>query len=348
MSAGKALTGIDDEEEEFFRRHMPSWERYSYHFYYGFDKKEGKLYHTDIGYLNPNATFHEPVMRLLSGENVDEKGAGLVAAYRFLEPFVSPEILAESSVEAFYNANLDQGTFQGQVYNPALPPSRKAEEAAKHVAKEFVPGTLKQAGQTWQAFAQDPEFGEDPPTKLESIAEPLTGQNVRSVDFANSLKWKSINLSSELDDARNLWFTTAVQRGEVSKEELKEALRNSYDAQKEAIDAAHKDLIGAQLAGVSEKRAFSVLRANGLSQEDVIDVLDGRFRPRPDYNILQGQIASERVTGNEQDARLLEERNQIIQEVYDEVVPEYRQPNDEALKEATRERVSQSAENTDQ
>jgi hypothetical protein len=238
---------------------------------------------------------------------------------------------------------LENLTFQGNIYNPQLPTRRKIEEGAKHVAKDFVPGTLTQANQTWQAFAQDPEFGEDPPTKVEAIAEPLTGQNMRTIDFANSLKWKTINLDNKLSDARSLWFTSVVQRGEVTKEDLEEALRNSLDAQKKAIEAAHTDLIGAQLAGVSEQRALAILQANGLSKRDAIDVLDGRFRPRPDRNMLQGQIASERATGNERDARLLEERNELVQEVLDEVVPEYRRPNDETQREATEERLDRNS-----
>jgi hypothetical protein len=342
MAGGKALTGIGDDEEDLIRRHMPSWERYSYHFYHSRDEEAGTISYVDIGYLNPDATLHEPVMRLLAGEKIDEQGWAHVAGYRFLEPFVSPEILTQSTVEAVTNARLENLTSQGNIYNPQLPTRRKIEEGAKHVAKDFIPGTLTQANQTWQAFAQDPEFGEDPPTKVEAIAEPLTGQNMRTIDFANSLKWKTINLDNKLSDARSLWFTSVVQRGEVTKDDLEEALRNSLDAQQEAIEAAHTDLISAQVAGVSEKRALAILQANGLSKRDAIDVLDGRFRPRPDYNMLQGQIASERATGNEQDAQLLEERNELVQEVLDEVVPEYRQPNDEAQREATEERLNQS------
>jgi hypothetical protein len=342
MAGGKALTGIGDDEEDLIRRHMPSWERYSYHFFHSRDEEAGTASYVDIGYLNPDATLHEPVMRMLAGEEIDEQSWGHVAAYRFLEPFISPEILTRSAIEAVTNARFEQGTFEGNIYNPELSRRRKIEEGAKHVAKDFVPGTLTQAKQTWQAFAQDPEFGEDPPTKVEAIAEPLTGQNMRTIDFANSLKWKTINVDQKLSDARSLWFTSVVQRGEVTQEDLEEALRNSLNAQQEAIEAAHTDLIGAQVAGVSEERALAILQANGLSKRDAIDVLDGRFRPRPDFNILQGQIQSQRVTGNEQDAQLLEERAELVRKVLREVIPEYRRPNDEAQREVTEERLNQS------
>jgi len=41
----------------------------------------------------------------------------------------------------------------------------------------------------------------------------------------------------------------------------------------------------------------------------------------------------------------MQQRNELVQEVLDEVVPEYRRPNDEAQREATEERLNRNDQN---
>jgi hypothetical protein len=335
---GMALAGVDDEFDDYFRRHLPSWEKYSYLFYY--PSEEGEQSFVDIGYLNPNATFHEPVLAALGGEEVDEKSAGATAAYRFLAPFVSPEILTQSVAEAAFNESYESG---GPIYNPELPPTEKAEEAAKHIAKDFTPGVLEQANDIRQSFAADQEgYGEDAPTKLEALASTFLGQSMRTVEADNSWKWKTINLQSQYRDAGSIWYQALTERGSVSRSELEERYRTSLQRKQELVQKAHKDLIGAELMGLSEQEAYSIMDAQGAADALKADVMAGRFRPRPDFNILSGRIQSERQSGNEEDAERLQERAEVAREIMQEVSQEFRRPSDEDAAQSAEERLSNS------
>lgn len=335
-SIGAAMAGIGDEEDEQLRRFLPSWEKYSYLVHLPSEK--GTAQFVDIGYLNTNATFHEALfLALEGGENRSPMELALATGYKLAEPFVSGEILTQKIFEAVQNQTLEDGQ---PIANEQLPLRENAQKWIMHVAETLVPRTLKTLEEGVGAFqSSDDGYGIEGPTKLEAIANPLLGQNMRTVEMGNALKWRVIDLQSKYRDAGSIFYETLTKRGSVSRSELEEAYRQTLQAKKDLIETAHKDVVAAETFGLSHGQAYSILRSQGVSKRIAVGAMTGRFLPKPDFNALQGRIESERRAGNTEDAQILQMRQRMARQVMQQVAAEFRRPADAAATESETDRL---------
>jgi len=332
---GMTLAGVGEGEDEQFRRFLPSWEKFSYLF---FLPSEGdKQQFVDLGFLNPEANFHEAVYTTLAGEEAGVENSAWAAGYKFAEPFVSKEILSQATLEAVNNQSLETGN---PIANPELPLREQVEKRASHVAQYLAPRVLRTASEINSAFSDEDGYGVDGPTKLESIISPLAGQNIRTVDMRNALKWQTINLERRYGQASSIWYNTLTKRGTVSASEMADAYRQSLQAKKDLVESAHQDVNAAESFGLSRGQALSIMKAQGISDKVALGALSGRFMPNPDPNILQGRIESELASGNHRDAALLQQRQKMALQVMREVSSEFVGRFDKEARQAEKDAVS--------
>ena len=315
----KALTGFDDEDDEYLRRLLPEWSQYSNIFH--LNAEDGKASYVDLGYLNPYKAYGEAAIAAMQGDDVDPWRAAGTALSRLLSPFISEEILSKKVREAIVNRSTDSGA---PIANPALKQTKPAEfwgQRVAHILSTFEPSTSKDVRGAWNAFFDKGLYQDGDPTQ--EIMSLFAGQRIKTIDMAERIKWETLDFEEQYRNASQLFSSTLTKRGTVSASDIEEAYRESVEAKSNIIDHMSRDVQAAINFGLSPRQAFAVLRTNNVGKDRAIQVMAGQYVPRPSENVLKSRIEAARTEGRTEDAQLLMRRRRMAVEAQKKVQQEF-------------------------
>jgi hypothetical protein len=272
-AATAALVGMDREDEEALRRFLPSWSKDHPLAHMGRDAKGNPLY-VDMGVTDPHAFLAEPVYAAMRADD-PEQGA-LQAALAVGKPFFTEELLTERLLDVARNEKREGG----QVWNEQLSPLTKMGSGAQHVAGAFVPGGVTAARRFGMGLTGTPEqkTGRVYDPAHEAVA--MTGQRISPVDLTRSLEYKGRSFQTGKVEAARISTEVQRARGMVSDEELQKAYEKSEAARRKLFDDLRLDVLAAERLGVDRKDIIKSLKAGGVSEQDTLHLLHGRYVPR--------------------------------------------------------------------
>jgi hypothetical protein len=268
--ASMALMGMDADDDEAIRAQLPEWSRNSQLFYTGYDE-DGLPTYLDLSYLDPYTYLKKPISAILSGNNrgLDTKIGD--ALREFLDPFVGPDIAAGALGEVIFN----QKRGGGQVYNPEAQGFDKATDILTHIRKATQPGILSNMERTVKALEGDVSpSGRAYKPKDEALG--WIGFRFGTLNLRQSMIYKGYAFRDSKSQSTRLLDRVAGSPSKASPAELQKAVRSMVGARNKTYRDMIKLIEGSRKLGVPTTDIRRSLRAAGVSQEDVKQLLRGR------------------------------------------------------------------------
>lgn len=315
----KALTGYDDEDDEYLRRLLPSWSQFSNLFH--LPAPDGKASYLDLGYLNPYKAYGEFAIAAMTGDDIDPWRTAGNAVKRLLDPFISEEILSQKVREAITNRSTETGA---PIANPALKQNDFEEFWARrfwHILKAFEPTTSKDVRGLISSMDAKGLYEDGDPTQ--EIMSLFAGQRIKTIDMAERIKWETMDFEEQYRNASRLFTSVLTERGTVDAGEVENAYRQSIEAKQDIIKHMHEDVNAAMNFGLSPRSAYTVLRSNDVGSDRAMMVMAGAFLPQPDENVLVSRIEAALAEGREDDARAFRRRREFALQAMQRVQEEY-------------------------
>ncbi|WP_425153950.1 hypothetical protein [Candidatus Palauibacter sp.] len=292
--ASRVMLGIDEEDDEDFRKFLPPWSRNSTLVYLG-RKANGDVRYVDLSYTDPYSYVRKPFQAFMRGEDF-EKALYDAVWQETLQSFLGEEILAGKLADVWRNRR----AAGGQVYNPAAGPEQKLQDAALHVWDALEPGAMSSAERIAMGLS-----GEKSPTgrsydAREEIAAVVTGIRLQSLDLRQSLSFRASDALRSYRDAGRQLTGVVGRRGTVTGEEITaehgDAQGGREGAWADAGDAARAAL----RLGVSRDEVRSILDDAGWSKRDAGAIARGEDAPVYDlapayYRTLRDRLGRDRV-----------------------------------------------------
>lgn len=279
---GKAMLGINQKQEEDFRRFQPSWSKNSKWLFTAKDDK-GKLSAVNLSYLDPYSYITDPVNAIISsvrtGSPIQE--TVLETMKEALRPWISPQMLAQALSEA-YQGKTESGR---EIWNKTDPGVDIATKSVQHVASVLKPGTLQRIERRIIPAIRNeqPLYGR----KLEpgpEIARELTGMAIEQFDFRNGLAYRARTFTDLDKEAEGLFHRTVSQTQTTTPSDLLKSYQESDQRRFGIWQEMRKDFLAAVRQGVTVEEARKLMQARGMSRADVMAISNGKYIPMPISN----------------------------------------------------------------
>lgn len=257
------VQGVDDDEEEALRRFLPPWSRTSDLFFLDRDEN-GLPKYIDLGYSDPYNYIRKPMNAIIFGLRSEDEldDAFIEATGQLFAPFLTPEILAGTIMEAITNKKMDSGD---QVYNPALPVSERYTEATLHILKALEPSTINTFRKIHKAYTGEVMRSGVAYNMSDVLKGIATGQRIYSIDpmYANIFKFNEAG--QMFLDAKKI-YNSAYYNERSTREDIEEAYNKSIESQqmtyrdiKKDYDAALKLMAPTMGVGAAKRELFLML-----------------------------------------------------------------------------------------
>ena len=246
-TAARALLGMKKQDEDDARRFVAPWSRNSS---IALLRKDGPtISFIDLGYLNPFAIIHKPIMAAYKGlSEGDIRKAGYDAMTEFFEPLLGDGILSQKMKDVWSNHIEQSGKF---VANPELPFASRQAETVKYIAPIFIPATARTIiPKIYRAINKIPEKSGvvlDPTTE---VIAAMGGQRVTTLNINKQIGYKARDAQRRYENARQIFIEKANSRGAITAKDLQLAYSKMNNAVIDIRSELRKDVSAAVRQGV--------------------------------------------------------------------------------------------------
>jgi len=246
-TAARALRGMKKEDEDDTRRFVAPWSRNSS---IALLRKDGPtISFIDLGYLNPFAIIHKPIMAAYRGLSEDDMlKAGYEAMTEFFEPLLGDGILSKKMKDVWSNHIEQSGKF---VANPELPFASRQAARVKYIAPIFVPAAIRSTiPKVYRAINKIPEKSGvvlDPKTE---VIAAMGGQRVTTLNINKQIGYKARDAQRRYENARQIFLEKANSRGAITAKDLQLAYSQMNNAVIDIRSELRKDVSAAVRQGV--------------------------------------------------------------------------------------------------
>jgi hypothetical protein len=290
-----ALVGISGEEEREFRKLLPEWQRNNQLLFTG--KENGKIRFADFSFSDPLSYLKTPVIafsgEIWSGDerSFNEKvGDGILNAMQTLAaPFVSEQLFSGSLMQLYSNKD---GSGR-QIVNWQDDPGAIAGAIGGHLIQPFLPGTydsVERIGRAFTGYVSPSGRSYDKGNEIMSFF----GARISEVDVRQSLGFKTKAFMQNYREAAQLFTGPFLSRGTQDSESITEGYNSANSAVQRLFGELRGIYLGAIRLGVPQKEVLSILKANGLSEENLAMLRSGKFKP---YQASKQAITKNREAG---------------------------------------------------
>jgi len=265
-----AIMGFDDDDDEAVRMMGPPWSKNSDMFYVGFDEN-GLPEYFDLSFLDPYNYLKRPLHAILRGDD-DWQDKLKSALTDITGPFIGTDILAGALGEIVYN----QKETGGPVYNPDDAELEQFKAIFNHLRKAVQPGTFGNIERMTKAVQGDTSrWGQQ--YKVANEIWALGGFRKSTLNPLQSISFQSMDFASRTRNASQILSYPLGGQNEVSDADIE----NAFGRMIEARRAAFQDMVDyvalAKSLGVSNSSVRSVLKASGVSADNVTALMRGRI-----------------------------------------------------------------------
>jgi hypothetical protein len=281
--ASRLIVGALDDEDDYLRQFLPSWQESSELVWIG--KQAGKVQYVDLSYTNPFAYFSKPVKAMLHSEDWGEgfqKAAGEAGS-----PYFQEDILTSKVLDVARNKKASSG---GEVYPEYGTTTEKATKSAGHIWQALEPGAITTVRKLKDAATGTVgEHGQTRtiPNELLSLA---SGLKIESKDINQGLMFDAKGYARSLGKTTQMLSRVIGREGTVSAQEIKTSFQSMERARREEFDTMHKKFKAAVGLGVPVEKAYQTLRANGISEDNADNVVNGVYVPYEMTKQLEDKI----------------------------------------------------------
>lgn len=284
-SLSRQLLGISPEEASDAREFQAPWDKNAQLFYT--DKNPGQLGYINLSYINPYsgiADLSSPIIHgLSSGEGIDEITGQMFA--KAIEPFANEGILAAKLIDVARN----QTESGRQVYNPSDP--NKIVPIMGHVLEALEPGTVTRLREKYIPALQGRTTiqGKKLSPAQEFLSE-ITGLKKQTIDFTQSLAYKSSNFREADQNAEKIFRDVALRRGTVDPEEIVQSFTESNQARFAQWKSMYRGIRAAERRGVPASEIRNTLKTTGVTDKDAKSLLRGIYEPYTPSAYFRAQL----------------------------------------------------------
>jgi hypothetical protein len=290
-----SLVGISGEEEREFRKLLPKWQRNSQLLFTG--KENGKIRFADFSFSDPLSYLKTPAIafgrEIWSGDerSFNEKvGKGILNSMQTLaSPFVSEQLFSGSLMQLYSNKD---GSGR-EIVNWQDDPGAIAGAVGGHLIKPFIPGTFDSLGRIGKAFTGYVSPSGRSYDKGNEIMS-FFGARISEVDVRQSLGFKTKAFMQNYREAAELFTGPFLSRGTQDSESIVEGYESANSAVQRLFGELRGIYLGAVRLGVPQNEVLSILKANGLSEENLAMLRSGKFKP---YQASKQAITKNREAG---------------------------------------------------
>ena len=290
-----SLVGISGEEEREFRKLLPEWQRNSQLLFTG--KENGKIRFADFSFSDPLSYLKTPAIafgrEIWSGDerSFNEKvGKGILNAMQTLaSPFVSEQLFSGSLMQLYSNKD---GSGR-EIVNWQDDPAAIAGAVGGHLIQPFLPGTFDSLGRIGKAFTGYVSPSGRSYDKGNEIMS-FFGARISEVDVRQSLGFKTKAFMQNYREAAELFTGPFLSRGTQDSESIMEGYESANSAVQRLFGELRGIYLGAVRLGVPQREVLSILKANGLSEENLAMLRSGKFKP---YQASKQAITKNREAG---------------------------------------------------
>lgn len=278
-----AANGLDDEDDEESRdkkakRFLAPWSKNSNIVIT--DMGEGKFSFIDFSASDPRAQVPKALNAFSSGDNFVD---GLVESVKeFTSPYLSQDILFSLVTEIKDNKD----SFGREIYNEYDKPVDKINKIMARVWKTFEPGTLTSIRKISESE-----------NKVNDAVGQITGYKVIDVDAQKQYYFNSKNNFEETLKAKQIYNKAfrKFEKGEVTKEELKEAYDTSNESIRGILEENKKDFDSAVYFGADPLVLSQSADDAGYSKSVVYQIESGDFEDIEDKTPLTQEEAMKKI-----------------------------------------------------
>jgi hypothetical protein len=292
QAISRALLGIDDDDEEGFRKFLPDWSKGSTLLYLSKDDK-GNWTYVDTSVLNPYSPIIDSLNSLIEGdESPMDRMAN--AAAEFFKPLTSEAIFTKALREVASNKK-DTGS---RVYNPEDSQTHQWTDVLGHLFKSIEPATLTRLRTRIipGLQGQNTTYGEDLSPGRDISAE-LTGIKTRTFNFETGLSFQARSFKASSADISSLLIRELNRPGEIDSGDVLDAYRDMEKRRFNQWYDLHQKAMAAHNAGVSMFNVYRSLLIGGVGPDTAKAIISGRYEP---YDLRSAAIkdALKRHRGN--------------------------------------------------
>jgi len=266
---GKWFAGVTKEEEDAARYFMFDWQKRASLIWQKLDGKE--MAFINLSYTDPYSFLKKPIIQLATKSNNSFAQDMASAAYSFVEPFLSPELTA-NTIDQVINNKSDRN--KDNIYNERKGWLGDWYRLGQFIGSNLQPGIIKFGLDVYSAIAQE-GVGDRPPKQLQDVLLGLAGMQTerRNMEQAVSSKFKELKQQKEY--SREI-FTDDRWKYKKDVEKLKSLYEDANKEYNEVLKEAKFALDSAQKAGLSKAEAIALLEKNNFSKDEIRAIITGR------------------------------------------------------------------------
>jgi len=265
------IVGVTDEEEKDIRRFLPPWSKNST---LGFTARERgdkpSIGYVDIGYSDPYALLHKPVMAAFMSDS-DAMTQVLESSREFLAPFISEDLFTQKLLDVARNKKLGGG----DVYKKTDPLGDKLWDSFLHIADAVEPGTWTSAQRIHQAVTGEVTRGGVKRNTKDEIVAVITGQRRSTLDITGALGWKYRDFAPSLRDAQAALNQTLHDPRNQTPKQIQDAHRNYQSFAGGIMEQIVADTSAARRLGLPDSVIESLLEESGIRSDIAAQIVDG-------------------------------------------------------------------------
>jgi ribosomal protein L24 len=275
-----ALLGVDDDEEEAFRKLAAPWQKNSQLLPVGRDEN-GNLRFIDLSFLDPYNYFKRTIVAIMRDQPYSD--ALKSAARDAFTPFFGMDIAAGAIYDVLRNAK-DPG---GKVFNPQDSVVQQTGDILNHLRKSLQPGVATNLERAIKA-AQGEVSPSGQQYSLGDEALANLGFRVSTFNPRTALYFKAFEFTTSKSDANQILLRVLRDPNEVDQEDIATAFRRASRARSKVYADMQTLVSGAMASGLSRSQVLTTLRKSGVSEKDAMALLRGkvpRWVPTPDFMV---------------------------------------------------------------
>lgn len=273
-----ALLGVDDEEEEAFRKMAAPWQKNSQLLPIG-RNDDGSLRFIDMSFLDPYNYFKRPIVALMRDEPIESSLAS--AARDAFTPFFGMDIAAGAIVEILNNKKATGGA----VFNPQDSVVEQTADITNHIRRAIQPGIASNLERAIKAAR-----GEVSPSGQQySLADEVLanlGFRVSTFNPRTALYYKAFEFNDDKGNANQILLKTLKNPNRVSDGDVESAFERAMKARRRAYERMGDIAHGALASGMSRDEVMRTLRKSGISRQDARALIAGqvpKWKPGADF-----------------------------------------------------------------
>jgi hypothetical protein len=267
QAAFMALLGVDDDEEEAFRKLSAPWQKNSQLLPIGRDEK-GNLRFIDMSFLDPYNYWKRPIVALMRDQPMDD--ALKSAARDAFSPFFGMDIAAGAVYDVLRNAK-DTG---GRVFNPHDSTVAQTGDILNHMRKALQPGIASNVERAVKAARGDVSPSGQQYSLNDEILANL-GFRVSTFNPRTALYFKAFEFNREKADANQILLQVLRNPNRVSDADIASAFRRAGKARRDAYTTMGILVSGAKSSGMAPAQVAEVLRKSAITGTDVSSLMRG-------------------------------------------------------------------------